>query len=137
FTRSTSRRFPKMSSRYLIILAVVLVSACNGPGRQPADGADETVVLVEVDGTPVTLTMLETAMEARGVSEDDHEAMRELLDDLIRMQAVANAARAEGLDHDPDVRARLRIAELQVLNQHYLGQAQQARTISDQDVRDV
>ncbi|HSH28055.1 MAG TPA: peptidylprolyl isomerase [Wenzhouxiangella sp.] len=121
----------------MIILAVVLVSACNGPGRQPADGADETVVLVEVDGTPVTLTMLETAMEARGVSEDDHEAMRELLDDLIRMQAVANAARAEGLDHDPDVRARLRIAELQVLNQHYLGQAQQARTISDQDVRDV
>lgn len=126
-----------MNPKYLIFLFLFFLFACGDQGGESADSDDEAVVLVEVDGTPVTLTMLETVMEARGLSESDHEAMRELLDELIRMQAVANAARAEGLDRDPQVQARLRIARLQTLNQHYLERAQQGRTISEQDIRDV
>lgn len=126
-----------MKYNYLIFLFSFFLIACGNQGGESADADAETVVLVEVDGTPVTLTMLEVAMEARGVSENDHEAMRELLDELIRMQAVVNAARGEGLDRNPEVRAQLRLVEMQTLYRHYLERAQRGRTISEQDLRDV
>ncbi|HSH26836.1 MAG TPA: peptidylprolyl isomerase [Wenzhouxiangella sp.] len=126
-----------MKYKYLILLAFFFLIACGNQGSESADTDTEAVVLVEVDGTPVTLTMLEVAMEARGVAENDHEAMRELLDELIRMQVVANAARSEGLDRNSKVRAQLRLAELQTLSRHYLERAQRGQTISEQDIRDV
>ncbi len=126
-----------MKYNYLILLLSLFLIACGNQGSESVDTDTETVVLVEVDGTPVTLSMLEVAMEARGVSENDHEAMRELLDELIRMQVVANAARGQGLDRNPKVRAQLRLAELQTLYRHYLERAQRGKSISEQDIRDV
>ncbi len=126
-----------MKSKYLILLVSILLVACGDSGNGPQSTDEDTVVLVEVDGTPVTLTMLERAMESRGVEESDHEAMRELLDELIRMQAVANAARQEGLTEDPEVRAELRLGEMQSLFQHYLDRSGQSGSISEQDLRDV
>jgi peptidyl-prolyl cis-trans isomerase C len=81
--------------------------------------------------------MLERAMSARQIEADDHEAMRELLDELIRMQAVANAARSEGLADDPDVRAELRLAEIQTLYRHYVNEAQRAAPVTDEAIREV
>lgn len=120
----------------LIVLPFLLV-ACGEQGNGSREGDDNRVVLVEVDGEPVTLTMLEQVMEARGVSEDDEEGMRETLDAVIRMQVVANAARREGLTDDPQVQARLRLAELQTVNRLYLERDQETDTISEQDIRDV
>jgi peptidyl-prolyl cis-trans isomerase C len=126
-----------MKYRYLILMTSALLVACGGPEGESGGTDDDTVVLVEVDGTPVTLPMLEAVMESRGVSEDDHEGMREVLDELIRMQAVANAASEEGLDEDPKIRAQLRLAEMQTLYRHYLERAQSGQTVSEQDMRDV
>lgn len=126
-----------MRFKYLILLPSILLVACGGSGSGSEAVGEDTVVLVEVDGTPVTLTMLERVMDARGVGESDHEAMRELLDELIRTQAVANAARREGLAEDPQVRAELRLGEMQSLYSHYLDRAGQSESMSEQDLRDV
>lgn len=126
-----------MKASYPLLILLPLLAAC---GQQPGDDAqsdDERVVLVEVDGTPVTLAMLERTMEARGVDEDDHERMRELLDELIRMQVVANAAREEGLPAESDVQAELQLAEVQTLYRNYINRAQRAEPVSDADIRDV
>lgn len=125
-------------SRIAILLTVTaLLVACGGQEPQSSESAGESTVLVEVDGEPVNLSMLEQAMEARGVSEDDHEGMRETLDALIRMQVVANVARREGLTDEPEVQARLRLAELQTINRLYLARQQETESISDQAIRDV
>ncbi|WP_376693435.1 peptidylprolyl isomerase [Wenzhouxiangella sp. EGI_FJ10409] len=126
-----------MKLNYPIFMLPFLLVACGETGSGSGSADEDTVVLVEVDGTPVTLTMLERVMEARGVEESDHDGMRELLDELIRMQAVANAARQEGLADDPEVRAELRLGEMQSLYRHYLDRAGQSGSISEQDLRDV
>lgn len=96
---------------------------------------DEDVVLVEVDGTPVTLPMLEFLMEARGVSEDQPEQMRELLDELIRLQAMANAADQEGISERAPVRAERRIKDIEVRYVRYLEDFQREHPVSDSDIR--
>jgi peptidyl-prolyl cis-trans isomerase C len=126
-----------MNYKYLIIFVIPFLFACGEQGSEAPATDEEAVVLVEVDSTPVTLAMLERMMEVRGVSEDDHEGMRELLDELIRTQAVVNAARAEGLAEDPGVQVELRLAEMQTLYRNYLEGAQQGGSITEQDIRDV
>lgn len=126
-----------MSYRPLIISIIIVISACAQQGEESSGPVDKSVVLVEVDGKPITLPMLERAMEARNVEESDHERMRELLDELIRMQAVANAARSEGMADDPEVQAELRLSEIQTMYRHYINRAQRAQPVTDEDIRDV
>ncbi|NEZ03847.1 hypothetical protein G4Y73_06755 [Wenzhouxiangella sp. XN201] len=125
-----------MRYKLLMFIPLFLLVACE---QQPESGREtrDEVVLVKVDGEPVTLPMLERVMEARGVSEDEHERMRALLDELVRMQAVANAAEAEGLETDPEVRADLRLARLQTFYRHYINRAQQAEPVTEEDIEAV
>jgi len=126
-----------MKRKILIVLSFTLLSACGQGEPEGPDAVADEVVLVTVDGEPITLSMLERVMAARGVSEDEHERMRELLDELVRMQAVANAAREERLQADSEVRADLRLAELRTLYGHYVNQAQRARPVTDEEIEAV
>lgn len=125
-----------MRNNLLFPLIILCLCACgqSGDQTQPA-AAGEAVVLVEVDGEPITLPMLETMMEARGVGEADHERMRQLLDELIRMQVVASAAAEAGVDEAPEVRAELRLAEIQTLYRNYINRAQRDSPITDRQIR--
>lgn len=125
-----------MRYRSLIILSIAFLSAC-AQEEGSIDSDNEGTVLVEVDGQPITLAMLERSMEARGVEASEHERMRELLDELIRVQAVANAARSEGMAEEPEVQAELRLVEIQTLYRRYINRAEQAEPVSDEDIRDV
>lgn len=126
-----------MNFRLLIILAIVVLASCEQQEEGAIDSNEKSTVLVEVDGQPITLAMLERSMEARGVEASEHERMRELLDELIRVQAVANAARSEGMVEDPAVQAELRLVEIQTLYRHYINRAERAEPVSDEDIRDV
>ncbi len=121
-------------------LLFLLITLFLLPGCQPGPETsveDDDVVLVLVDGEPVTLPMLERVMRAQGVGEDDHDRMRELLDELIRMRAVANVAEREGLADEPEVRAELRLRELELLNHQYIGRLQRQHPVSDEDIEAV
>lgn len=121
----------------LALLIVVFLVGCGESRNDHPLVDDDDVILVLVDGQPVTLPMLEFMMASRGLSEDDHEGMRELLEELIRLQAVANAARAEGLDREPQVRARRILRDLEVLQLRYFDYVYHEHPPTDEDIADV
>lgn len=123
------------------LLIVIIISFLVGCGERAEDAAGtetgDEVVLVRVDGEPITLPMLERVMDARGIGEDQHEAMRDLLDELIRLRVVANAAIDEGIDREPEVRAERQLRDMESLYRHYLDRAQRAEPVTDEQIEAV
>lgn len=126
-----------MKLKLLMILAVLALAGCQGGSDEESLVAEEDTILVLVDGQPVTLPMLEFMMSNRGVVETDHEAMRELLEELIRLRAVANAAREEGMDREPRVRAQRMIRDMETLQLRYFDQVYRDHPVTDEDVEAV
>jgi peptidyl-prolyl cis-trans isomerase C len=125
-----------MNRNILLFMACIpLLVACQ-TDQDTAVGEDE-VVLVLVDGEPVTLPMLELVMRSEGVSEDEHERMRALLDELIRMRAVANVAERDGLADESEIRAERRLRDMEILNRHYINHMQRQHPIGDEDIEEV
>ena len=120
---------------FLVVLSG-LIAGCNSGGADPMVTEDD-VVLVEVDGRPVTLPMLEFLMETRGVTEQDTEQMRELLDELIRLRAMANRAEAEGISDRAKVRAERMIKDIEVQYVRYLEHFQAESPISEADIQQM
>jgi len=126
-----------------------LVTACcslllAGCGDDTGHGGDryrlvtgDDTVLVEVDGQPITLPMLEFVMEARGIAEDDVDGMREVLDELIRRQATANAAAREGLSSTPALRAERLLADTEIQARNYIERFQAENPVTDGEIEAV
>lgn len=126
-----------MTYRILIsIIFCVTLFGCQQESGHPLVEPDD-VVLVEVEGEPVTLDMLEYLMEARGVTEDDTEGMRELLDELIKLRAIANRARREGISDRPEVRAQRMIDDIQVQYVRFLEFFQAQNPVTDAEIEAV
>lgn len=122
-----------MHLKFLILISIVsLIIGCDRSDPGLVD--DQDVVLVEVDGEPLTKSMLEYLMTVRGVDEGDIDGMRKLFDELIRLRAVANAAEREGVSMRPDVRAERMLKDIEVQYVRYLEQFQQDNPVTDQDV---
>ncbi len=126
-----------MKLKLLIFTVSIALVACQDqqPDNQLVD--EDDTILVKVDGQPVTLPMLEYMMSQRNVSEDDHDGMREILEELIRLQAVANAAREDGLDREPQVRARRMIRDLETLQLRYFDQIYHDYPVTEDDIQAV
>lgn len=129
-----------MISRILIL--VIFIVSILGCGKSDNDVSralmtDDDVVLVEVDGAPVTLPMLEFLMEVRDVDEEDAEGMRELLDELIRLRAAANRATDEGISNRQRVRAERMVKDIELQYVRYLEHFQQTNPVSDEQIRAV
>lgn len=129
----------KLIVMVLMFLLLVVLGGCGNKASDSARGlvADDDVVLVEVDGAPVTLPMLEFLMEVRGVDEEDTEGMRELLDELIRLRAVANRAAEEQVSNRPRVRAERMVKDIEVQYVRYLEHFQGDNPVSDEEIRGV
>lgn len=110
-------------------------------GCQPGDNGPDAlvhsddVILVEVDGRPVSLPMLEFMMARRGIAEDDHEGMREVLEELIRLRTVANAAEREGLAEQAEVRAERALRDMETLQIRYFTSIHEQYPVTDEDIR--
>lgn len=122
-----------------VFFTLVMLGGCGNSGNERGRSlvTDEDVVLVEVDGAPVTLPMLEFLMEVRGVDEEDTEGMRQLLDELIRLRAVANRATEEQVSTRARVRAERMVKDIEVQYVRYLEHFQGENPVSDQEIRAV
>lgn len=120
---------------FLMIFVFLFLAGC----QQQEGGlvSPEDVILVEVDGEPISLPMLEYMMVQRGIDEDDHEAMRELLDELIRLRAVANAAEREGLADEPAVRAQRALRDMETLQLRYFTRIHEQYPVTDEAIRET
>jgi peptidyl-prolyl cis-trans isomerase C len=118
-----------------LCLAVALISGCGEGGDEHRLVEPDDVVLVEVDGEPITLSMLEHLMRLRGVGEDDPEGMRELLDELVKLRAVANRADREGVSERPEVRAERLIKDIETQYVRYLEVFQRSNPVTDAEIQ--
>ena len=116
--------------------SMLLLSACQPTSSDPFIDPED-VILVEVDGRPISLPMLEYMMAQRGVDEDDHEAMREVLEELIRLRAVANAAEQDGLADQSEVRAQRALRDMETLQLRYFSRIHEEYPVTDEDIRVV
>ncbi|AKS42021.1 peptidylprolyl isomerase [Wenzhouxiangella marina] len=127
-----------MKFKLLICISIFALVACQGESSEERPSnpliSEDDVLLVLVDGEPITLPMLEYTMEARGISEDDEEGMRRTLDELIRLQAVANAAQASGLADEARVRAHRRLRDLETLQMRYFGQLAEEDPVTEAQI---
>ncbi|NDY94741.1 peptidylprolyl isomerase [Wenzhouxiangella limi] len=120
---------------FLLIAVAVVLAGCQQQNDRLISPDD--VILVEVDGQPVSLPMLEFMMAQRGIDEDDHDAMRELLDELIRLRAVANAAEREGLAAEPEVRAQRALRDMETLQLRYFSRVHEEFPVTEQAIRET
>ena len=116
----TQRLRPAFPCRAGLALSLLLAAAPAVWAQQPAP-ADP--VVARVDGQPILLSDLAAAAEElpeelRGMPSQMLYPL--LLDQLIAGRAVTAAARRAGLDRDEAVRARIRRAENQELQQAWL-----------------
>ena len=117
------------------LLLPLPVAAEGGPPAAPPAAAAATAedpVVARVDGAPLRLSdVLDAAedvlpAELRAMPPAElarllpPDLLRQLTERAITERALVNAARARGLDKDPEVRARIRRAEEQELQQALL-----------------
>ncbi len=122
-------RRPALTLACLLLATPLAVAQAQAPAPAPAPTpapASADPVLARVDGQELRLSDLEEA--ARGLPEQLRGMPQQmlyplLLDQLITQKALVNAARAQGLDRDPQVVARLRRAEEETLQQALLTRA--------------
>jgi peptidyl-prolyl cis-trans isomerase C len=118
---------PRLHARSAALLAGLLLAASPAAGPalgqiQPVNPASDPVV-ARIDGTPILLSEVEEA--ARGLPEQ-FRAMPPmmlfplLIDQMISQRVLADAARKANLQNSPEVRARVRQAEEEALQQAYL-----------------
>ncbi|MDT8438763.1 MAG: peptidylprolyl isomerase [Wenzhouxiangellaceae bacterium] len=126
-----------MNCKPLIILFLSsFFLACSPTSDDPLVSSEDTV-MVEVDGEPLTLEMLEVQMEMRGIEEDDIDGMRQALEDMIRVVAVARRGDREAVSLRPRVRAERRLKDIEVRYLRYLEAFQADHPVSEEEIREV
>ena len=112
----------RVGAAVLAAMAVLVLSAC-GPKKDDvaADGAGGDVV-AKVNGDELTAGQLTIAMQKqRGMRPDAGDAAsRQVLDDLINEQIVAQKAVAAKLDKDPKVVAQIEAARRDILARRFV-----------------
>src|SRR6476659_9093674 len=104
-------------------MALVLVCvACRGSSSKEtpkaavttapsAAGVDGSPVLAELDGRVITLRDFDERLSrqplALRIQYKSAEARRRLLDDMVRLELLADEARRRGIDRLPEVRDRI------------------------------
>ncbi len=92
----------------LVTLSALPIAACHGPTRAEARGASTaSPVLAEVGDHQITVDDLTTLVNEKPpylrARYSTPEKLKELLDDSIRFEALAEEARRRGYAEDPEV----------------------------------
>ena len=121
-TSELRTRRPRLGAVALAALAAMLLAAC-GPKKDfaPSDTAGSQVV-AKVNGDELTDSQLTLALQKqRGMRPDAGDAAaKQVLDQLIDEQIVAQKAIAAKLDQDPKVVAQIEAARRDILARRFL-----------------
>jgi peptidyl-prolyl cis-trans isomerase C len=114
---------PGFSSRPALLLAALLLAAPPAFGQVQAVNPAADPVVARVDGNPIHLSEIEEAV--RGLPEQFRAMPPQMLypimlDQMISQRVLSNAARKLNLQDTPEVRARVRQAEEEALQQALL-----------------
>ncbi|MFP2926554.1 peptidyl-prolyl cis-trans isomerase [Pyxidicoccus sp. 3LG] len=91
--------------------ALLLVCACKGSGGSEASGGKPDPVVAKVGDGAITVAELQARLEEQPpVLRSRYaslESKKEFLDNLVRFELLAQEARRQGLEQDPEVRDTL------------------------------
>ena len=137
-SENTTRRVPA-GAAVLALLAATVLAAC-GPNKDAATGggAAGDEVVAKVGGDELTASQLQIALQKqRGMRPDAGDAAaKQVLDQLIDEQIVAQKAVAAKLDQDPHVVAQIAAARRDILARRFIEQvAESAPKPTDEAVR--
>ena len=137
-SENTTRRVPA-GAAVLTVLAATVLAAC-GPNKDAATGggAAGDEVVAKVGGDELTASQLQIALQKqRGMRPDAGDAAaKQVLDQLIDEQIVAQKAVAAKLDQDPHVVAQIAAARRDILARRFIEQvAESAPKPTDEAVR--
>lgn len=104
-------------SRAVLSLVLAFLIAGCGQGRSNAPSQ----VAARVNKGEISVHQVQYALQRqpRAIREQPEQAARKILTTLVEEELAAQAARAEGLDHDPDVLQALLLAQREVLARAY------------------
>lgn len=134
--------------RFLIVLSAVALglglAACNQKDNSGAaagaDSADQGPVIAKVNGKPVTEAVFKTYLDRRtggGKVDLNADQRKELVDQVVNIELLAQNAVDEGLNKQADTATELEIQRSQLLAnaaiQNYLDQ----NPITDEEIKDA
>ncbi|MDE2219573.1 MAG: peptidylprolyl isomerase [Gammaproteobacteria bacterium] len=124
--------------RIVAIGAFVLVAACTPKGDQSAPGAAASKPVATVNGHPLTSAQFDffvktvTGKPADSLTADQRA---QVLDTLVRAEAVAQQAEKDGLDKQGDAPASMAMARLQILEQASMANFLKDRKPTDAELK--
>ena len=117
-----------------LLLAVVVLAACASEVGDAAPPAARAATVARVGDAVLTEADLAEALGAGGVA-DSAAARRQVVEQWVRRELLVQAARAEGIDRDPDVRRLLAESERATLAAAALDRLAPGAPPTDADLR--
>lgn len=117
----TASRRPPLRSRPARVGAAALLALLVAAGCSPArDAGPPSQVVARVNGSDITVHQVQAVLQRQQRPAGAPEtAARRTLEGLVEQELAAQAARAEGLDKDPEVLQMLEVARREVLARAY------------------
>jgi peptidyl-prolyl cis-trans isomerase C len=128
----------------VLLVTVGMLAACTKPAGEAAKPAAGTpaaatpAVVATVNGEKIsseTFDVFVQAVTGKPAAESPAEQKSQLLDQLINMTLVAQAAEKEGLQNDRDTKARISLLTMQVLAQAATEKYIKSHPVSDSEVK--
>jgi len=134
----------KVKTALLLAGLAVLSAACTKPATnaaKPASAPEATAKaapVVTVNGREISSTVFDTFLQAvtgKPPAEVPDEQKKELLDRLIDMSVAAQAAEKDGLENDPQLKARVDLLHMQILAEAASEKYFKTHPISDTELK--
>lgn len=127
----------RSSNASLLALAttVLILAGCDAlSGKGAQSGMTVKNPIATVNNYKVSPEMMDVYAEARTrqkFSELPAEQQQEILDEALKLVAIAEDARAKGLNKDPEIAARIELQTMNVLAQSRIGDLVENASITD------
>ena len=115
-----------------VFLAAVLLQSCQSQDTAIDPKGD---VLARVDGVAVTAAMVDEFLALKGQRGVDADGRKAALRELIRLQAMTNRAREQGVHEEPAVIAQLALNTQRVLLNRFTQRFNEERPVSDEELQ--
>jgi len=125
-----------MRNSMLLVLGACALLLFNGCGGKA--GKDDEQVVARVGSRTVTVRQYRTALARRGLPAralQDPRVRREVLDEIVRFELMAESAEERGLFDDPDVRRAAEIFAVNRLQAELLAAASNRVAVTESEAR--
>ena len=134
------KRFP-----LVLVAATVLLGACTRPAEDASKaGADAKApaakTVVTVNGKKIGSDVMDVFVQAvtgKPAAEATEEQKTQLLDQLVNMSLAAQAAEKDGLQKDPEVKAKLELIHMQILAEAATQKYVKSHPVSETELKAV